>query len=172
MKKLTFLTGARISQESGIETYRDTNGLWYNHDIKKVATYEGWLQDPRYVLEFYNEMRDKLKTVEPNIAHYKLAELEKNYDVTVLTQNVDDLHERGDSTDVIHLHGELTKARGSGRYDNIMDIGYDRIEFGQTDDEGNQIRPHVVWFGEPVLNMTRGMEIVSQSDILIVKSYL
>lgn len=168
MKKLVVFTGAGISEESGIQTYRDTNGLWYNHDIEKVATYEGWLNDPRYVLEFYNEMRSKLKDIEPNKAHVTLVELEKTYDINIITQNVDDLHERAGSTNIIHLHGELTKARGCGGYDNIMDIGYNRIEFGEHDEQNNQIRPHIVWFGEPVLNLSRALEITQEADIFVV----
>lgn len=168
MRRLVIFSGAGLDAESGIQTYRDTDGLWYNHSIEKVATYDGWLQAPQYVLEFYNEMRSKLKYINPNQAHIKLAELEQIYQVNHITQNVSDLLERAGCTNIIHIHGELTKARGSGRYDNIMDIGYDRIEFGQSDEEGNQIRPHVVWFGEPVINLTRSIELAAEADIFVV----
>lgn len=154
--KVLVFTGAGVSKESGIDTFRDTNdGLWHKYKIEDVATPRGWKNNREQVLEFYNERRAQLKTVFPNKAHRLIADLEKDFDVTVVTQNVDDLHERAGSMKVIHLHGELTKARGcmyehkSSPLDSVINIGYDPINIGdKCSVSGSQLRPHIVWFGE------------------------
>jgi len=160
-KKLVVFTGAGISKESGIPTFRDSDGLWENHSIEEVATPQGWEKNPNLVLNFYNERRKHLKSCEPNDAHKILAELEKDYDVVVITQNVDNLHERGGSSKVIHLHGELTKARNLTN-DAIVDIGYDDIT------EVDNLRPHVVWFGENVLNLAEARNISAEADVFVI----
>jgi len=155
-KKVLIFTGAGVSAESGVATFRTgDDGLWYNHKVEDVATPSGWRRDREKVLNFYNMRRAQMKDVEPNLAHKIIAELENDYDVTVVTQNVDDLHERAGSTNIIHLHGELTKARGcmydhkTSPLDNIMDIGYNPINIGdKCPTTGSQLRPHIVWFGE------------------------
>jgi len=155
-KKILIFTGAGVSAESGVATFRTgDDGLWYNHKVEDVATPGGWRRDREKVLNFYNMRRAQLKDVEPNIAHKIITDLEKDYDVTVVTQNVDDLHERAGSTNIIHLHGELTKARGcmyehkSSALDSIIDIGYEPIKIGdKCPTTGSQLRPHIVWFGE------------------------
>ena len=161
MKKLVVFTGAGISKESGIPTFRDSDGLWENHSIMDVATPQGWEKNPKLVLNFYNDRRKHLATCEPNDAHKILAELEKDYDVYVITQNIDNLHERGGSTKVIHLHGELTKARNLTN-DDIVDIGYEDII------EMDNLRPHVVWFGENVLNLNEARNITAEADIFVI----
>lgn len=156
MKKILVFTGAGVSKESGIETFRDSaESLWNNYRIEDVATPGAWRKDRELVLEFYNQRRKQLKDVEPNLAHELIAKLEDSYDVTIVTQNIDDLHERSGSTNVIHLHGELTKARGcmythkTSPFDTIVDIGYNDIEIGdKCQKTGSQLRPHIVWFGE------------------------
>jgi NAD-dependent deacetylase len=160
-KKLVVLTGAGISKESGIPTFRDSDGLWENHSIMDVATPQGWEKNPKLVLKFYNDRRKHLATCEPNDAHKILAELEKDFDVHIITQNIDDLHEKGGSTKIIHLHGELTKARNLSN-DTIVDIGYDDIE------EIDNLRPHVVWFGENTLNLNTARNIVAEAQIFVV----
>ena len=167
MKHIVILTGAGMSAESGLKTFRDADGLWEGHDVMKVATPEGFRDDPELVLEFYNQRRRQLLTVKPNAAHFDLASLEKEYKVTIITQNVDDLHERAGSSNVIHLHGELLKAR------NIVDeLDYfDRhedIKLGDTCPNGHQLRPHIVWFGEAVPMIEKAMEVCAQADILII----
>ena len=167
MKHIVILTGAGMSAESGLKTFRDADGLWEGHDVMKVATPEGFRDDPELVLEFYNQRRRQLLTVKPNAAHFDLAALEKEYKVTIITQNVDDLHERAGSSNVIHLHGELLKAR------NIVDeLDYfDRhedIKLGDTCPNGHQLRPHIVWFGEAVPMIEKAMEVCAQADILII----
>lgn len=174
-KKITVFTGAGVSVESGISTFRDSNGIWYNYKVDDVATPEGWKKDRAKVLEFHNMLRSKLPTVEPNDAHIALASLEQEYDVTVITQNVDNLHERGGSTNIIHLHGELTKARGcmydhkSSEFDEVHDIGYKEINIGdKCPITGSQLRPHIVWFGEYPFGVHEAYEAVRNADILLV----
>ena len=167
-KRIVVLTGAGVSAESGISTFRDSNGLWENHDINEVATPEGWERNPSLVLEFYNQRRRQLKNVEPNAAHYSIAKLEEKYDVTVVTQNVDNLHERAGSTKIIHLHGELTKAKSSENPHYVTDIGYDDIHIGDLCDKGYQLRPHVVWFGEAVPKIYEASKIAALADIFLV----
>jgi len=175
-KKIVVFTGAGVSQESGISTFRDVeNGLWYNYEVDDVATIEGWRKDRAKVLEFHNMLRSKLPTVEPNDAHRALAALEHEYDVTIVTQNVDDLHERGGSTNIIHLHGELTKARGTlydhkpSPFDVVHDIGYNEINMGDVCSETNsQLRPHIVWFGEFPFGVEEATNAIMEADILII----
>jgi NAD-dependent deacetylase len=149
-KNLVVLTGAGVSAESGMKTFRDNDGLWEDHDVMEVASITGWNKNPALVLEFYNQRRRQLATVEPNEAHKILAELEEYFDVRIVTQNVDNLHERAGSTDVLHLHGRLTQARSTYNEHRIYDIGYEDIHLGQLAEDGGQLRPHIVWFGEAV----------------------
>ena len=167
MKKVVVLTGAGISAESGISTFRDSNGLWENHDIMEVASPEGWQNNPELVLNFYNLRRRQLKEVQPNSAHYFLNELEEKYKVVIITQNVDDLHERAGSSQVIHLHGELKKVRSEKSEDLILDWEED-IQLGDLAEDGAQLRPHIVWFGEIVPMMDKAIEEVSDADIMLV----
>jgi len=167
-KRLVVLTGAGISAESGINTFRDSGGLWEQYDVMEVASIEGWRKNPQLVQRFYNERRKQLTEVEPNVAHRILAELEKDFEVTVVTQNVDNLHERGGSTNIIHLHGELTKARSSINPNLIVDVGYSPIEWGEKAPDGSQLRPHIVWFGEAVPLIEMAAETVSLADILLI----
>jgi NAD-dependent deacetylase len=165
-KHIVILTGAGISAESGIKTFRDADGLWEGHDVMEVASPQGFANNPELVLDFYNQRRRQLLEVAPNEAHRALAILEEDFSVTIITQNVDDLHERAGSTSVIHLHGELLKARSiSG--DNIMSWSVDLV-LGDKCLNGHQLRPHIVWFGEDVPKMGNAMEITSQADILII----
>ncbi len=166
-KKLVVLTGAGISAESGIPTFRDMGGLWEKYDITEVASPQAWNQNPELVLEFYNRRRRKLKEVEPNAGHLALVELESAYEVTVITQNVDDLHERAGSSQVVHLHGELKKSRSTVSPELIYDQEED-ILLGDTCELGSQLRPHIVWFGEMVPMMEVAAEITSGADLLIV----
>jgi len=171
MKKIVVLSGAGISAESGIKTFRDSDGLWENYPVEEVATADSWYTYGRkaLMLEFYNQRRRDLKTREPNLAHKIVAELEKNFQVTVATQNIDNLHERAGSTSIIHLHGELTKARGEySDYYSATDIGYDDIVLGDKNSRGEQLRPHIVWFGEAVPELDKAARAVQQADILIV----
>lgn len=166
-KKLVVLSGAGISAESGVKTFRDSNGLWENHRIEDVASPEGFNRNPQVVLDFYNARRRQLKEVEPNEAHRILAELEKDFDVFVITQNVDDLHERAGSTKVIHLHGELKKARPVNDESSIIEWDND-LNIGDTDGQGNQLRPHIVWFGEMVPAMEAAEEIVKTAELFLI----
>ena len=169
MKKLVVLSGAGVSAESGIKTFRDSDGLWANYNVAHVADIEGWYRNKGLVLQFYNERRRQLEKALPNRAHEIIAELEKYFDVTVVTQNVDNLHERAGSTKVIHLHGELTKVRPEDQEDRgVKDIGYRDINLGDTDSRGVQLRPHIVWFGEAVPMMTPAAREVSLCDILLI----
>lgn len=168
MKKLAILTGAGVSKESGINTFRDSNGLWEQYPVEDVASIEGWYRNPKLVLNFYNERRRALKSAKPNKAHITIAELEKYLNITVITQNIDNLHERAGSTNVIHLHGELTKARGDDDENTIYDIGYDDIHYGDLSKSGTQLRPHIVWFGEAVPMIEKAAEIISDCDTLLV----
>ncbi|WP_345991205.1 NAD-dependent deacylase [Chryseobacterium sp. Chry.R1] len=167
MKKLTILSGAGISAESGIKTFRDGDGLWENHNVTDVASPEGWKRDRALVLEFYNQRRRQLHEVEPNDAHRLLAELEKYFDVQIITQNIDDLHERAGSTNILHIHGELFKSCSSHNKDLIYEQK-DDINEGDKAEDGSQLRPFIVWFGEdvPLYNVAR--EKVKEADILIV----
>ena len=175
-KKIVVLTGAGVSAESGVSTFRDSDGLWENHRVEDVATLEGWYRDRKMVLDFYNERRAQLPQVKPNAAHIAIASLEKDYDVQVITQNVDNLHERAGSTCIIHLHGELTKARPEHCYnemdgfseDSVLDIGYESIHIGDLAPNGSQLRPHIVWFGEAVPNIGKAIDAVEQADILLI----
>ncbi len=167
MKNLIVLTGAGISAESGIKTFRDANGLWEGHDVMEVASYEGFVKNPELVLNFYNERRKQLLEVKPNKAHYILAELEKDFNIEIITQNVDDLHERAGSSKVIHLHGELLKVRSSVDDSLILDWHKDLI-IGDVDKDNNQLRPHIVWFGELVPLLETAIEITSKADILLI----
>ncbi|MCQ0111943.1 SIR2 family NAD-dependent protein deacylase [Zhouia amylolytica] len=166
-KKLVILSGAGISAESGINTFRDENGLWEGHDIMEVASPRGWENNPKLVLDFYNKRRRQLLEVTPNNAHIAIARIENEFDVTIVTQNVDDLHERSGSRTVIHLHGELLKARSSFDEDLIYDWKED-INIGDFCEHNSQLRPHIVWFGEAVPMMQPAIEKVSEADILMV----
>ncbi|HKK46040.1 MAG TPA: NAD-dependent deacylase [Balneolaceae bacterium] len=168
MEKVVVLTGAGMSADSGLKTFRDSNGLWEGYDIRDVATPSAWDKDKQLVLDFYNERRVQAHSVDPNEGHQALARLEEQFDVTIITQNVDALHERAGSTDVLHLHGQLSKVRSEKDPTLIYDIGGDTIELGDTAEDGVQLRPHVVWFGEPVPNMDKAAQIVPKADILIV----
>jgi NAD-dependent deacetylase len=167
-KHLVVLSGSGISAESGLATFRDSGGLWEGYDIYKVATPEAWNSDPELVLDFYNMRRSQLQEVEPNAAHVGLAELETHFDVSVVTQNVDDLHERAGSSTVYHLHGELIKARSVLNESLVYNIGYKPIALGDKADDGGQLRPHIVWFGEMVPMLEEAAAIVSKADILVV----
>jgi NAD-dependent deacetylase len=166
-KNIVVLTGAGISAESGIQTFRDADGLWEGHDVMEVATPQGWAKNKELVLKFYNDRRRQLSTVQPNAAHTALAELEIHHDVTIITQNVDDLHERGGSTRVIHLHGELRKARSVSDEDLIIDCDGD-INIGDKASDGAQLRPHIVWFGEGVPMLGLAANCVHDADVILV----
>jgi NAD-dependent deacetylase len=167
-KKLIVLTGAGVSSESGISTFRDSGGLWEQYDINDVASIDGWHRNSSLVQNFYNARRKQLSEVEPNAAHRILAELEKDFDVTIITQNVDNLHERAESTQIVHLHGELTKARSFDNPDLIIEIGYRPIEIGEKASDGSLLRPHIVWFGEQVPLIEQAIKIVSKAEILLI----
>jgi len=165
---IVVLTGAGMSAESGLSTFRDNGGLWEQYSVYDVATPEAFERNQELVLRFYNERRRQLEKVQPNRGHHLLAELEKDYKVTVITQNVDDLHERGGSSNVIHLHGELTKARSALHQNLVYDIGYRDISPGDTCDRGTQLRPHVVWFGEEVPMLDAAAKVVRTADFLLI----
>ena len=175
-KKLVVLTGAGVSAESGITTFRDSDGLWENHKVEDVASIEGWYRNPSVVLDFYNARRAQLQTVKPNAAHVAIAALEQEYDVTVVTQNVDNLHERAGSTRIIHLHGELTKVRPENCFtdtdgyseESVFDIGADEIHLGDKAPNGAQLRPHIVWFGEAVPKISQAIDAVEAADVLLI----
>ena len=168
MEKITVLTGAGISAESGLKTFRDSDGLWENHRIEDVATPEAWDRDPELVLKFYNERRKQVNLAQPNKAHQLLAELEKNYEVNIVTQNIDDLHEKGGSTKVHHLHGEINKARSTVDPSLIYDLNHWEMKMGDTCDNGSQLRPHIVWFGEPVPMIDQVIHFFEIADKIIV----
>lgn len=168
MKNLVILTGAGMSSESGIKTFRDSGGLWEEHDVMEVATPMAWAKNMDLVLRFYNDRRRQLAVCKPNDGHLGLAELESSFDVHIITQNVDDLHERAGSTRVLHLHGELTKARSTADPSRIYDIGYKDINRGDNCEKGSQLRPHIVWFGEQVPMMDEAARITSEADICVV----
>ena len=166
-KRLVVLTGAGISAESGLKTFRDSDGLWEGFDINEVATATAWRKNPELVLDFYNERRKNVKNVQPNSAHIALAELEKYFNVTIITQNIDDLHERGGSTNVLHLHGEIFKMRSVSDESITYRIDGD-IQLGDLADNGSQLRPHIVWFEEPVPMIEMAAEIMKTADILLI----
>ncbi|MBE0647136.1 MAG: NAD-dependent deacylase [Bacteroidales bacterium] len=168
MKKIVILSGAGISAESGIKTFRDADGLWNNHRIEEVASPFAWAQNPQLVLDFYNMRRKQLYEVDPNAAHYALADLEKDFDVEIVTQNVDDLHERAGSTKVLHLHGELKKVRSTIDPSLVHTLGGWELKLGDLCEKGSQLRPHIVWFGEEVPNIMIAGTIVRKADILVV----
>lgn len=167
MKNLVFLTGAGISAESGIKTFRDADGLWEGHDIMEVASFEGFEKNPALVLDFYNKRRKQLHEVHPNKAHEIIANLQKSFNVTVVTQNVDDLHERAGTEKIIHLHGELLKARSVVNERLIYDWKTDIFE-GTTNDKNHQLRPHIVWFGEAVPEIENAVKIIEKADIVVI----
>lgn len=167
-KHLVILSGAGMSQESGIRTFRDMDGLWEEYDVMEVATPEAWHKNPELVMKFYNDRRKQLYECSPNAGHSGLAELEKFLEVDIITQNIDDLHERAGSTRVLHLHGELKKARSSVDESLIYDTDGWELKFGQLCARGSQLRPHIVWFGEAVPAMEEAISIVEKADILVV----
>lgn len=168
MKKIVILTGAGISAESGIKTFRDSDGLWEQYRVEDVATYDAYLRDPKLVLDFYNARRREVFKAKPNEGHRQLVRLEEKYDVQIITQNIDNLHEQAGSSHVLHLHGELTKAR-SDRDDNlIIEIGDRDIHIGDKAPDGAQLRPHIVWFGEAVPNIEPAAEMCEQADYFVV----
>lgn len=166
-KKLVVLTGAGISAESGLKTFRDSDGLWEGYDVTEVATPGGWRKNPQLVLDFYNERRKNVAEAKPNAAHFGLAELEKYFDVTIITQNIDDLHERAGSTNVLHLHGEIFKMRSERDETLITEIKGD-IKLGDIAEDGAQFRPYIVWFEEPVPKMEEAVLVVYSADIFVV----
>lgn len=165
--KICVLSGAGMSAESGIKTFRDEDGLWEGHDVMKVATPEGWHADMDMVLDFYNQRRSQLLSVKPNPAHYEIASLENDYDICVITQNVDDLHERSGSTKIIHLHGELLKVRSTGDPGYIIPWDKD-LQKGDLCPAGSQLRPHIVWFGEAVPMLDAAINKIKDADLIIV----
>lgn len=168
MKKLVVLTGAGMSSESGIRTFRDSGGLWEEYNVSEVATPEAWRKNRELVLRFYNERRRQLADSKPNEGHKGLAQMEKYFNVQIITQNIDNLHERAGSTKVLHLHGELTKARSTIDPNLIYDIGYKDINLGDSCEKGSQLRPHIVWFGEAVPMMDEAVNLTSEADIFVV----
>ncbi len=167
MKKLVVLTGAGISAESGLKTFRDADGLWEGHNVMDVASPEGWYRNTALVLDFYNQRRRQLHEVKPNQGHIVLAELEKDFDVHIITQNVDNLHEQAGSSKVLHLHGELLKVRSTKNEEYILDWNHDLV-LGDVDDKDNQLRPHIVWFGEMVPALEEAITIIEQADYVAV----
>lgn len=167
-KKVVILSGAGISAESGLGTFRDSGGLWENYKIEEVATWEAWTRNPALVLDFYNMRRKQTLNADPNPAHFCLAELETYYDVHIITQNIDDLHERAGSTHVIHLHGEILKGKSVLNDEHTFQLKEENIQLGDIAEDGGQIRPHVVWFGEAVPKMLEAESIVEMADIFIV----
>ena len=175
MKRLAILTGAGVSAESGFQTFRDSGGLWEQYDVNDVASIEGWYRNRKLVLDFYNGLRVQLRDAKPNRAHEIIAELEKRFKVDVITQNVDNLHERAGSTHIVHLHGELTKVRPeNGVYDStgsekeVIDVGYSAVNLGDLAPNGSQLRPHIVFFGEAVPKIEQAIDIVEKADILLI----
>lgn len=167
-KRIVILTGAGISAESGLGTFRDKGGLWDEYDINEVATPEAWHKNPSLVLEFYNKRRELVVNAKPNQAHTALVKLEKYYDVQIVTQNIDDLHERAGSKHILHLHGEILKARSVINSETLYTIGGKSIKLGDKAPDGHQLRPHVVWFGEPVPKMYEAEDVVRCADIFVV----
>ena len=174
-QKIAVLTGAGVSAESGFATFRDSGGLWEQYDVNDVASIEGWYRNRQLVIDFYNQRRAQLRDAKPNAAHLAIAALEKDYDVTVITQNVDNLHERAGSTRIVHLHGELTKVRPeNGIYDStgseaeVIDVGYDAVSLGDKAPNGSQLRPHIVFFGEAVPKIEKAIDVVEACDLLLI----
>ena len=175
-KKIVVLTGAGVSAESGVSTFRDSDGLWEQHQVEDVASIEGWYRNPSLVLDFYNARRAQLSSVRPNAAHLAIAALEEEYDVVVVTQNVDNLHERAGSTRIIHLHGELTKVRPENccnemdgfSEETVFDVGTDAVSLGDLAPNGAQLRPHIVWFGEAVPKIEAAIDAVEAADIMLI----
>lgn len=168
MKKIVVLTGAGMSAESGVSTFRDNNGLWENHRVEDVATPEAWHRDPELVMKFYNQRRKQLFEVEPNKGHLGLVKLEDEYDVQIITQNVDDLHERAGSSNVLHLHGELKKVRSTMDPSLVYELDHWEVKIGDKCEKGSQLRPHIVWFGEAVPMIEPAAQIASEADILLI----
>ena len=168
MKKIVVLTGAGMSAESGLKTFRDHDGLWHDYRVEDVATPEAWRRNMDLVLEFYNERRKNLLDARPNAAHFALARLEGKYDVNIVTQNVDDLHERGGSTKVLHLHGELKKVRSSVDPSLVYELPGWELKKGDLCEKGSQLRPHIVWFGEPVPLIAEAADLCERADIMIL----
>lgn len=166
-KKIVVLSGAGISAESGIKTFRDSGGLWESYDVQEVASIDGWYKNPQLVTTFYNQRRTQLQEVEPNQAHHIIAELERDFEVTVITQNVDDLHRRAGSSHIIHLHGELSKICNESK-SYIVDIGYELLEYGKRAPDGTLFRPFIVWFGEAVPLLADAIHEVKKADIVII----
>ncbi|MFD2515548.1 NAD-dependent deacylase [Pontibacter locisalis] len=167
-KRLVVLSGAGISAESGVATFRDADGLWEGHDVMEVASPQGWKKNPELVLDFYNKRRKNAHEVEPNAGHKALADLEKDFDVRIITQNVDNLHERAGSTNVIHLHGKLFESRSTLDPSLIYQMEGWELNLGEKCERGSQLRPNIVWFGEPVPMMEKAMEETVQADIFLV----
>ncbi len=167
-KKLVVLSGAGISAESGISTFRDSDGLWENYNVEEVASIDGWYRNPDLMTDFYNERRRQLEKAQPNEAHKLVAALEKHFDVTVVTQNIDNLHERGGSSHIIHLHGEATKVCSENGKRFVQDIGYRAVAHDERTPDGARMRPFIVWFGEAVPMMDEAVKAVEQADILVI----
>jgi len=170
MKKLIVLSGAGMSAESGIKTFRDSDGLWEEYKVTDVATPDGWRRDPALVLDFYNQRRRQLLNSKPNAGHYALAELEKYFEVQIITQNIDNLHERAGSTKVVHLHGELMKVRSTGPGEEVFDVDpkHPDVNLGDKCPKGYQLRPHIVWFGEAVPEIQRAEHMTYEADIFLI----
>jgi NAD-dependent deacetylase len=168
MKKIVVLSGAGMSAESGIKTFRDDDGLWKNHRFEELASPQAWHRNPELVLEFYNMRRKQLFEVEPNAGHKALVKLEQKFEVQIVTQNVDDLHERAGSSSILHLHGELKKVRSTSKPDLVYTLDHWELKLGDLCEEGSQLRPHIVWFGEAVTNIMPAVQIVKKADILLV----
>ncbi|MCI5058321.1 MAG: NAD-dependent deacylase [Flavobacteriales bacterium] len=168
MKRVIVFTGAGISAESGIDTFRDSGGLWEQHKVEDVATPEAWFKNPKLVMDFYNARRKRIVDVEPNAAHLYAARLQENFDVQVITQNIDDLHERAGSENVLHLHGEILKSRSTVDPSLVYDIKGWELKLGDKCEKGSQLRPHIVWFGEAVPNITIAADLMPTADILII----
>lgn len=167
-KRLVVLSGAGMSAESGIRTFREMGGLWEEHDINEVATPEAWARNPELVLRFYNERRRALLNAQPNLGHLSLVELERDFDVRIVTQNVDDLHERAGSSFVMHLHGELRKVRSVKDSSRVYDLDGWELKWGDRDEDGNQLRPHIVWFGEAVPMISAAIREVERADLFLI----
>ena len=167
-KRLVVLTGAGISAESGFKTFRDSGGLWETYSVEDVASIQGWYRNPRLMTDFYNDLREQLQHAQPNDGHKILAQLEQYFDVQIITQNVDNLHEKAGSHHVLHLHGELTKARPVNNESKIIDIGYRKLAYDERDSDGELLRPHIVWFGESVPEIMNAAKLVRSADIFAV----
>jgi NAD-dependent deacetylase len=166
-KKIVVFSGAGMSAESGIKTFRDTGGLWEEYRIEDVATFDAWQRNPELVLNFYNQRRKQVMDARPNAGHELIARLEKDFDVQVITQNIDDLHERAGSKKVLHLHGEIMKSRSTRSHDLVYPLKHWEIKLGDTCETGTQLRPHIVWFGEAVPEMDRATAMAEEADVFI-----